>query len=425
MRDDATTIERRDNKPLNILTLSTIWPSSTQPNLGVGVENRMRAVQETGGAAIRVVAPAPAPMTPRGLWNGIRGRGGAPRPPHMEKRAQIVAHHPIWLRPPDMFLSAQAKAYYWSVRGFVANLHRTRGPFDLIDAHGVYPVGVAARWIASDLGLPFAVTARASDIAAANASDATRAQSRQALQEAAALAAPSLAMRDRLAALDVPPEQVRVLRDGVNLDLFRLADQAERAKYRAAFAAPLDQPLLVSVGDLTPAYGHHLAIEAVAKLPNAHFRIVGAGELGPSLQRLIDQLGVSERINLLGDLPHRLTPELLAAADIGVIAGVADDGVQRTLECLACGAPVATIAGGGAAEILRELDAERRSNAAAPWPVADPTAASLHSVIQELLSNRPQPDAVRAMAIDHGWTRPVDGVLALFQAAVAQRIAAE
>src|SRR5205085_5276247 len=47
---------------------------------------------------------------------------------------------------------------------FIRSLHHTVGKFDLIDAHYIYPDGVAAVWIGKRLGLPVVLTARGTDV---------------------------------------------------------------------------------------------------------------------------------------------------------------------------------------------------------------------------------------------------------------------
>ena len=48
-------------------------------------------------------------------------------------------------------------------RAALAQLHAEGARFDAIDAHYLYPDGVAAVWLAREAGLPVVITARGSD----------------------------------------------------------------------------------------------------------------------------------------------------------------------------------------------------------------------------------------------------------------------
>src|SRR5271169_3294344 len=57
MTEDASTRLTSTERPIRILTFSTLYPNSAQPNHGVFVENRLRHLVETGEVSSRVVAP--------------------------------------------------------------------------------------------------------------------------------------------------------------------------------------------------------------------------------------------------------------------------------------------------------------------------------------------------------------------------------
>ena len=149
--------------------------------------------------------------------------------------------------------------------------------FDLIDAQYYYPDGVAAHWLARDLGLPYVVTARGTDInldaplGRAATNDSTTAR------HAAASIVVCAALKDELVALGAPANSVTVLHNGVDLDLFQPADRDE-ARVRLGVAGKV----LLSVGHLIERKGHHLIVGALPSLPQCTLLIVGSGpERGP------------------------------------------------------------------------------------------------------------------------------------------------
>ena len=100
--------------------------------------------------------------------------------------------------------------------------------------------------------------------------------------------------------------------------------------------------LLVSVGNLYPVKGHCHAIEAVALLadrhPGLHLAIGGRGHLHEDLIAHAQQLGVSDRIHLLGLRAD--VPALLAAADVFVMPSLSEGLPLALLEAMFSGRPI-------------------------------------------------------------------------------------
>lgn len=90
-----------------------------------------------------------------------------------------------------------------------------------------------------------------------------------------------------------------------------------------------DRPfILLSHGVLLERLGYDTAIRAVAllegRIPNLQLQIVGPGEYGRVLKELADRLGVSERVHFVGSVPQDNVPELVARADLGIVANKND-----------------------------------------------------------------------------------------------------
>ena len=91
----------------------------------------------------------------------------------------------------------------------------------LIDAHYVYPDGVAATWLGRRFGLPVVMTARGTDVNLIPRYRLPRRLIQGAIRDAGALIAVSAALKQALVELGAPPGKVTVLRNGVETDLFR------------------------------------------------------------------------------------------------------------------------------------------------------------------------------------------------------------
>ncbi len=128
---------------------------------------------------------------------------------------------------------------------------------------------------------------------------------------------------------------------------------------------PADQPLrILAVGRLVPKKGYPVLLEALAGLHRGGVefsaRIVGGGDLRPELVRRIDELGLTDRVELLGALAQPAVRAEYAAADVLVQASVVTangdrDGIPNSvMEAMACGLPVVASSVAGIPEVVRD-----------------------------------------------------------------------
>lgn len=394
-------------RPVRLLTVASLYPNARMPNFGVFVENRLRRIVATGAATSRVLAPVPWFFSthPRfgayARWAAVPGR---------EERHGLTVAHPRFLTLPKVGTRVQPWFLYLALRAHAARLRRAGAGFDLVDAQCYYPDGVAAAWLARDLGLPLVVTARGTDVNLVPRLPGPRRLIRWAAGRAAASIAVCAALKEALVELGAPADRVTVLRNGVDLDLFRPGD---RAAARAGLGiAPAGGPVLLSVGHLIERKGHHLAVEALAALPPAcRLLIVGDGPERDRLRSLAERLGVAGRVRLLGELPQAGLPDLYRAADVLVLASSREGWANVLLEAMACGTPVAATAIWGTPEIVRDPAAGRL--------VATRSAAGVARAVRELLAGPPDRAATRRYAEGFSWDETVDR-----QAALYRRVAA-
>ncbi len=396
--------DRRD-RPLNILTLSGLWPSRTRPERGLSIEQRLRRADAAGLAQIRVVAPTPWFPFAHPVFGPLAALGAEPR---LEKRARIVVHRP---RYPALAEPLRARLIAMALRRFARALAAKRGPFDLIDAHRVYPDGVAAAHLARALDAPFVVTAQPEDLALTEAAPAVQRQALRALSAAASVGSTSRGLIDALGAIGAAVDRFRLLRDGVDRDLFRPFESAEaRRSARSALAAPQDAPLAVSVGPLLDSVGHQRAIDAAAAHPTLHLRISGDGPGRAALRARIDALGVADRVRLIAPRPYRDRRALYAAADVTLWVPARAREPEGLVESLACGAPVVATPVGDAPDVISAPAAGRLAR--------DVSAPAVTDALHQALSAPPPVDAVRAMADRFDWNDTVRGVDEMFHEAV-------
>ncbi|WP_291299257.1 glycosyltransferase family 4 protein [Elioraea sp.] len=386
--------------PLRLLTFSTLYPNPAQPNHGVFVENRLRHLVATGEAESTVLAPVP--------W--FPGRTPPRRAvPVAERRHGLAVHHPRYLALPGLGMATNPMLLYRAARAALDGLMRQGLAVNLIDGHYLYPDGIAAVWLARDLGLPVVLTARGSDTSQLPHYRLPGLLIREAIAQADALIAVSAALGEGLVALGAAPGKVTVLRNGVDLALFRPV--ADRAALRETLG--FTGPTLLSIGHLIERKRHHLVIEALRHLPEHRLLIIGEGPERAALEARAQEWGVSPRVRFAGAVPHRELPRYYTAADVMVLASSREGWANVLLEAMGCGTPVVATPAWGSREAVAAPEAG--------IVVDDATAEAIAAAVRHLCENPPDRVATAAYAAQFSWDETSAGQLALFRRVLKER----
>ena len=384
---------------LRLLTFTTLFPNREQPNHGVFVENRLCHLVATGEAASTVLAPVP--FFPSGA--AVFGRWGAyARVPAREIRHGLTIHHPRFVVVPRFGMTISPFLLHQASRRAVRRLLAEGARFDAIDAHYLYPDGVAAVRLGAEFGLPVVLTARGSDVTEFPDYPTPRRLILDAVARAAAVITVSAGLRAALLGLGAEGTKITVLRNGVDTQIFRPLD---REAARAALG--LTGPTLISVGALIDRKRHHLTIEALRLLPEFSLLIVGDGPERARLAALADRLGLAGRVRLLGAVPHIVMAQYYSAADLSVLASSREGWANVLLESMACGVPVVASDIPGNGEVVRER--------AAGLIVAANTPQGFAAAVRDLWADPPARAETRAYAERFGWEATSRGQLEIFR----------
>lgn len=157
----------------------------------------------------------------------------------------------------------------------------------------------------------------------------------------------------RQAALDhgVPPAKVTVVHHGVAPAWH--SENAEPALFGSADAAPLDRldglvkrPFAFGLGNSLPYKNLPRLVRAFAEIAPAHpelsLVLAGRGEGNPALVRLAQQLGLSERVRLVGQLSDEQIRACFARARFFAFPSLIEGFGLPVLEAMASGCPVLT-----------------------------------------------------------------------------------
>lgn len=158
-------------------------------------------------------------------------------------------------------------------------------------------------------------------------------------------------LAERILAWGCPPEKIKVLYGGVDLDQYPYSKPVSSGSHH-----------ILSVGRLVEKKGHHLLMKAFQKIkmkfPDATLTIIGRGELQHELTSLATQLNLGESFQLLQHLPKDQVREYMKKADVFCAASLEAtngdvEGIPNTLkEAMALGVPVLSTTHAGIPELI-------------------------------------------------------------------------
>lgn len=392
-----------DRGRIRLLVFTSLYPNSAQPRHGIFVEERLRHLIATGKVSATVVAPVP--------WFPFRSRrfgayAAFARVPACEERYGTTVLHPRYPVIPKLGMGIAPSLMYHALLPVMHKLGIGGETFDLIDAHYVYPDGVAAVRLGIAMHKPVVITARGSDVNVIARYRLPARQIRWAAERAAAIATVSDALKRKLEALGVNLDKITVLRNGVDLESFR---PQERATVRAKLGVV--GQVWLAVGHLVELKGVHVTLAALAQVPDVTLLIAGDGPEKSALQRQANRLGISGRVRFLGVIAHEELCDYYNAADALVLASSREGMPNVILEALACGTPVVATAVGGIPELITSSEAGEL--------MRERTADALVEAWKRLQARQPDCGLTRRFAETFGWQPVVEAQCALYAKVLA------
>lgn len=151
------------------------------------------------------------------------------------------------------------------------------------------------------------------------------------------------------------PDQFVVIRSGMDLDEF-LNVQVDKAELRQSLGLPPDGPIVGTVmifeAKKKPELIVQIAPEIIKAVPDAHFLLVGDGEMMPVVRQLVEELGLQDRFVITG--LREDVPELMALMDVFVHPAWYDVLPRAIVQAQATGTPVVATQIGGIPEVIRD-----------------------------------------------------------------------
>lgn len=391
------------DRRLRVLTFSTLYPNAKRPQHGVFVETRLRHLVESGQVESTVLSPEPWFPSSNPIFGSYARHANVPR---HEIRHGIEVFHPPFVVLPKVGMSIAPTLLYLSARLALKRLLAEGRKFDLIDAHYFYPDGVSAVMLGREFGLPVSITGRGADLNQIPNFMMPRKQILWAAKHAACMITVCKSLKDSMVEFGGEAERIHVLRNGVDLEQFRLIDRVA-----ARESLGLSGPIVLSVGALIPRKGHDLVIKALTRIRHATLLIAGEGSDRTLLQDLAKRHGVAQRVRFIGQVSHDKLPAYYNAADISVLASSSEGWANVLLESMACGTPVAATNVSGTPEVITAPEGGLLINERTPECIAD--------TMLRLLAQLPLRAQTRAYAETFSWDATTQGQLTLFNRILA------
>jgi phosphatidylinositol alpha-1,6-mannosyltransferase len=231
--------------------------------------------------------------------------------------------------------------------------------------------------------------------------------------------------RDELIKLGVMPDSITLIYPGVDIGRFRPDLPCDDLK--GAIGLTASQKLILSVGRLSRRKGFDMVIRSLPELlrkgVDVRYALIGVGEDWDYLANLAREMGVSDRVHMLGHVPPEDLPRWYNACDVFAmpnreINGDTEGFGMVFIEAAACGRPsIAGSVGGTGAAVLDGVTGYRVNGA---------ERGEVESTLLKTLVDADRNRSLGALALDRarrefGWIKVVDKTRRLHQLVCGDR----
>ena len=212
--------------------------------------------------------------------------------------------------------------------------------------------------------------------------------------------------------------EVTVIPNGIEYDLFRV--EPDRGRIHRQFVYP-DRRMVLFVGRLVYEKGVQTVIEAMPKVleevPDLCFLVAGTGPHARALQAMVDELGLSHKIKMLGFVDSEALVKFYKSADLTVVPSLYEPFGMVVLEAMVAGCPVIVADTGGLKEIVVHEETGLRFRPGDPESLA-------HAMIRVLkdqgLARRLSRDAMNFIQEKYNWRRIARSTVEVYEKAVQE-----
>jgi teichuronic acid biosynthesis glycosyltransferase TuaC len=339
---------------LKIIAISYLFPNCNQPNHGIFVLNRLRAMNKY--ADITVINP----ISDSPLHKKISKFSHLQSIPELEAIEGIDVYHPRYFSIPGHLKSIEVLTYRRAVQKVLDEIGYD---FDLIDLHWTFPDLPCGNWLSKKINKPFHVTLRGMEAFHLQDSGLRKHIVAHYLKKASKVISLSEEMARKGDELSNIAERTVVIRNGVDTDKFYYLDQNE---CREKLSLSQNEKIILGVGALIHRKGFDLVIKGLEKviatqgLESTKFYILGAqgpeGDYRKELNQFIEQHSLQENVVFVGAVDNSQLITWYNAADVFCLASRGEGSPNVLTEALACGTPAVATNVGSVPEIMASED---------------------------------------------------------------------
>ena len=205
---------------------------------------------------------------------------------------------------------------------------------------------------------------------------------------------------DEIAQHGIPRSRIHIAHNGVEFDVLTPGTKA-------------DDPRIVYLGRIKRYKRIELLLEAVAQIPYVSLDIAGDGDHRPDIERMISELGISDRVRLHGFVTEDQKLALLQESWLNVTASSVEGWSLVVMEAAACATPTVAMRVGG----LREAVADGKTGLLADTPAE--LTASIRRLVNDPIERDAMAVAARERSREFSWERTAASSIEIFNQVIA------
>ncbi|HVJ68459.1 MAG TPA: glycosyltransferase [Caulifigura sp.] len=329
---------------MNLLFLSMTFPDALNRARGSYNLALCRALAKSH--RVQVCSPRPWPEM---LRMKLRGKSFAPGSDVLD--SGLTAQYPTYWYAPKLTQKQSGQILWQSCSRTVMSQARRARP-DVVLSYWAHPDGEAGLRAARATGAAAAVIVGGTDALILPHRPGRGPYVRRVLTESETVFTVSEGLKNVVVDLGANPDNVHVMYQGVDPNLFHPGDP--RAA-RRTLGLSVAKPMLLWVGRMVDIKRLDVLLEAcrILKSQDREFDLylVGDGELRASTESHIARAGLGDMVHCVGSVPYAQTAQWYRAADVTVLCSDSEGLPNVLRESLACGTPFVSTNVGSISEI--------------------------------------------------------------------------
>lgn len=330
---------------MKVLFVTALYPSPYNPIKGIIVQELAHAMRELG-VDLRVVA-----LYGRVIWPFRKmSRYRLKIAKGEMKGVPWVLRHRVRHLPRYLVITLRARLWARMVNKRIVKAWPDFQP-NIVHAHTFIPGAIVAEDLARGFACPLVISTHGADTRELIKRILPRADILRLCRRANAVVCVGEPIKKRLLHYGADENNLRVVYNGMDLSKVHQRPNPLAKRYKNKF-------LVVGVGNLTSTKGFDLFIRALGQLksshPNLHGVIVGDGRERQKLQKMIERLGLTGTLELVGAQPVAETMAYIDACDVFCLPSWSEGFGIVYLEAMAHAKAVIAVQEQGIANIVRE-----------------------------------------------------------------------